>query len=187
MESLRNYLVGRGFLEAMTLSFNSPEDFQALGVEEEGQRALSLRNPLTVEQSRMRTTLLPGLLDVVAHNWKHDVEDLAIFEMGSVLLADENPPKELPREETCLGIAMVGRTWEGWGLSRGRSTFDLKGIVEALARIDADCSLAGRFTPCLPSGTPGPDHNRRPTRWRDGRNPSPNGQGMGHRRASVHL
>jgi|LSQX01.1.fsa_nt_gb phenylalanyl-tRNA synthetase beta chain len=154
LESLRNYLVGRGFLEAMTLSFNSPEDFQALGVEEEGQRALSLRNPLTVEQSRMRTTLLPGLLDVVAHNWKHDVEDLAIFEMGSVFLADENPPKELPREETCLGIAMVGRTWEGWGtVQREVDFFDLKGIVEgALARIDADCSLAPGSHPAFHPG-----------------------------------
>ncbi|NMB17722.1 MAG: phenylalanine--tRNA ligase subunit beta, partial [Firmicutes bacterium] len=61
LELLRDYLVGRGFLEAMNLSFTTPDSFQALGLEEEGRRALTLKNPLTVEQSVMRTTLLPGL------------------------------------------------------------------------------------------------------------------------------
>ncbi|NLN17628.1 MAG: phenylalanine--tRNA ligase subunit beta [Firmicutes bacterium] len=154
LELLRDYLVGRGFLEALTLSFTSPDSFQALGLEEEGRRALTLRNPLTVEQSKMRTTLLPGLLGVVAHNLKHDVEDLAIFELGSVFLAEENPPKELPREETCLGIAMVGRTWEGWGtVQREVDFFDLKGVVEgALAKVDAACSFAPSSHPAFHPG-----------------------------------
>jgi phenylalanyl-tRNA synthetase beta chain len=47
-------------------------------------RVLELENPLSEEASVMRTSLLPGMLDMLAWNLNRDVSDARLFEMGSV-------------------------------------------------------------------------------------------------------
>jgi len=45
---------------------------------------LELENPLSEEASVMRTSLVPGMLDMLAWNLNRDVTDARLFEMGSV-------------------------------------------------------------------------------------------------------
>ncbi len=95
--------------------------------------SVKIKNPLVEEQSIMRTTLMPGLLEVLATNEARGTEDAAIFELGSVYLKKTNAPKDkLPRELKTLGIAIKGKGWSaGWDMpGREVDFFDLKGVLE---------------------------------------------------------
>ena len=67
-----------GYNETVSLSFISHEDaehFSAASV-------LELENPLSAEASVMRTTMVPGMLDMLAWNLNRDMEDVRLFEIG---------------------------------------------------------------------------------------------------------
>jgi phenylalanyl-tRNA synthetase beta chain len=53
-------------------------------VRPEAARVLELENPLSEEASVMRTSLVPGMLDMLAWNLNRDVAEARLFEMGSV-------------------------------------------------------------------------------------------------------
>ncbi len=81
-----NILTGIGFSEIITFSFISPESVNLLQAGEESplKRLVKLLNPITTEQSVMRTSLLPGLLSVVKENISHGEHNLKLFEWGEV-------------------------------------------------------------------------------------------------------
>ncbi|PRY69744.1 phenylalanyl-tRNA synthetase beta subunit [Glaciihabitans tibetensis] len=51
-----------------------------------GVPAIRLANPMDSEAAWMRTTLLPGLLDIARRNLSRGLTDLALFEIGQVFL-----------------------------------------------------------------------------------------------------
>ncbi|WP_041458769.1 phenylalanine--tRNA ligase subunit beta [Ammonifex degensii] len=127
---LKSLLTGFGLSEVITYSFINPRDLQRLGVELE---ALKLRNPLSEEQAVLRTTLLPGLVGVLARNAAHRVKGLSVFEVGRVFLPGSNT---LPDERLMLGLAAMGTSPRHW-LTPSPIPYDffyLKGVVEALCR-----------------------------------------------------
>jgi phenylalanyl-tRNA synthetase beta chain len=128
-EEARELLLGQGFFEAINYSFQS-EKLQALPGD--GVAALRLANPLSEEQARMRTSLLPGLLDAMRRNHLKQKADVRLFELSKIFLpwADS----ELPREEQWLTGVMSGAREEGsWLASKAPlDFFDLKGVVETL-------------------------------------------------------
>lgn len=132
VKRLKNVMVGQGFNEVITFSFMSPEvlDKLLLGDGDSRRPFVRLRNPLVEEQSVMRTTLLPGLLETVARNLNYRVLTLRMFELRRVYLPVEG--EELPREPLCLGGIMTGaRHREGWNQERHQVDFyDAKGVVE---------------------------------------------------------
>jgi phenylalanyl-tRNA synthetase beta chain len=64
-------------------------------------RVLELENPLSEEASVMRTSLAPGMLDMLAWNLNRDVPEARLFEMGSVY-AISNGDRVEPKR-ACLG------------------------------------------------------------------------------------
>jgi phenylalanyl-tRNA synthetase beta chain len=54
------------------------------GVEQSDSRFVTLANPIIEGASRMRATLLPGLLAAVRHNFNHGTRDVRLFETGFV-------------------------------------------------------------------------------------------------------
>ena len=125
-------LLGLGFSEVITYSFQ-PERWQSL-LEAEGARepALHLANPLSEEQAVMRTSLLPGLLMTLHRNTQRLILDARLFEAAKVFIPEEGAA--LPREEEWLtGVLHGGRDEPGW-LSGPETVdfFDLKGAVETL-------------------------------------------------------
>jgi phenylalanyl-tRNA synthetase beta chain len=68
-------------------------------------RVLELENPLSEEASVMRTSLAPGMLDMLAWNLNRDVAEARLFEMGSVYELSEGPQGEVRSEprRACLG------------------------------------------------------------------------------------
>lgn len=98
---------------------------------------LTLANPISLDKSVMRHTLLNGLLENIAANQRH-TDQQQIFEIGSVFLPREG--QLLPDEPRRLGIAITGpRAVPSWqdGPQAERNVqpvnfFDLKGILETL-------------------------------------------------------
>jgi phenylalanyl-tRNA synthetase beta chain len=64
-------------------------------------RVLELENPLSEEASVMRTSLAPGMIDMLAWNLNRDVAEARLFEMGSVYELSGEAHTE-PRR-ACLG------------------------------------------------------------------------------------
>jgi len=133
-DKIRNHLTSNGLSEVITYSFISPDaaDILALNVEDERRKVVSISNPLTEEQSVMRTTLIYSLLKVMRENVNAGDYNLKIFEFGKIFL--QGKPGELPTEKKRLGCLMTGmRDNELWSLGEpGVDFYDLKGCVESL-------------------------------------------------------
>ncbi len=78
--TLRQRALALGYNEAVSLSFISHEDAEKFSA----ASVLEIENPLSAEASVMRTTMVPGMLDMLARNLNRDVEDVRLFEMGRV-------------------------------------------------------------------------------------------------------
>jgi phenylalanyl-tRNA synthetase beta chain len=129
----KTLLAGLGFTEVITYSFVSPESADFLGAQEESDlRAfVRLRNPLSQEQSVMRTSLIPGLLATVRLNTVRGQTDLRIFEWGKVYI---QRTEELPHESNILATLVTGlsarKTWHG--NPREFDFYDIKGVAESI-------------------------------------------------------
>jgi phenylalanyl-tRNA synthetase beta chain len=62
---------------------------------------LELENPLSEEASVMRTSLAPGMLDMLAWNLNRDVAEAQLFEMGGVY--EQSPEGRVEPRRACLG------------------------------------------------------------------------------------
>jgi phenylalanyl-tRNA synthetase beta chain len=69
-----------------------------------GARVLELANPLSEEASVMRTSLVPGMLDMLAWNLNRDVAEARLFEIGGVYELAGGPSGErVEPKRACLG------------------------------------------------------------------------------------
>ncbi|MHB8067632.1 MAG: phenylalanine--tRNA ligase subunit beta [Desulfobaccales bacterium] len=125
----RKLLLSHGFFEVINYSFQS-EKLQALPGD--GSEALRLANPLSEEQSLMRTSLLPGVLDALRRNHLKQMADVRLFELSKIFLPVAGA--EQPREEQWLtGVMSGAREESSWLASKSPvDFFDLKGVVETL-------------------------------------------------------
>ena len=129
---LRSILAGLGVWEAWTPSLIAPRDLEALDLpaQHPALRTLSTWNPMSEDESVMRTTLLPSLLKAVARNRAQRAEGAALFEIARVYEATEEP---LAKE----GLVLSGVFWgtrhpQRWlGSMRQWDFFGVKGILEA--------------------------------------------------------
>ncbi len=134
---LRRAFKSFGFDEAIDFSFiDSAQDerfelLPGLAVERAKNALVGLDNPIIEEATRMRPTLLPGLLESIRHNVNHGVRDVRLFEIGRVFAG--LGAGELPLEREALGfVATGGATEEGHAeATRGIDFYDLKGALEA--------------------------------------------------------
>lgn len=135
-DRLSEVMAGLGFSEIITYSFISPDSADQLGAEEESylRSFVTLQNPLTVDQSVMRTSMIPGLLTTMKENIDHGETDLRLFEWGKTFISDDS--RELPHEKLILAAVMTGmyepKRWHN--TERPVDFFDLKGAVEVLLR-----------------------------------------------------
>jgi phenylalanyl-tRNA synthetase beta chain len=99
---LRQVLLGLGVSEAMPNPFLAPD---ALAKAELFGPTITITNPLVVEESVLRTSLRPGLLEAVAYNESHRRAGVKLFEIGHVY-----PPGsgELPDEYEALCVVLAG-------------------------------------------------------------------------------
>jgi phenylalanyl-tRNA synthetase beta chain len=135
LQKLRQILSGLGFYEVVNYSFIDPAWIKSLMLKEGDKRlkVLELANPLSVNQSVMRTSLVPGLIETARINYFREISGLKVFEVGKVFF----PTEELLAEEPYrLGLLMMGyREKDEWYSEDTKfDIFDLKGVLEELFR-----------------------------------------------------
>lgn len=136
---LRRHLVSRGYQEAITYSFVSPE-LQALLQPQAVSPALA--NPISSDMSVMRHSLFPGLLKALMHNLNRQQTRVRLFESGLVF---QGGLDELVQTSMVGGLICGPRQIEGWSATRDTvDFFDLKGDLESLIALGGQ-SDAWRF------------------------------------------
>jgi len=137
-KKLKDIFVGLGLFEVITYSFISPEFPEKLRLPEsdERRRVIKLSNPIAKTQSVLRTTLIPGLLEVAKFNSFREVDSLRVFEVGKVFFPDEVSDTKA-REVSSLGLLLMGyREKDVWYTDPVKfDIFDLKGILEELFEV----------------------------------------------------
>jgi phenylalanyl-tRNA synthetase beta chain len=103
-------LAAQGLHEVVGWSFTGPElpDRLRLPEDHELRAAVELENPMSSEQSRMRTTLLGSLLDVARRNRAYGASTVALFEAGAVFRPQPESEGPLPREPYHLAALVSG-------------------------------------------------------------------------------
>jgi phenylalanyl-tRNA synthetase beta chain len=94
---LRSTMLALGYDEAVSLSFISHEDAETFS----STPLIELANPLSEEASLMRSSLVPGMLDMLAYNLNRGTENVRLFEIGDVYEASGDGATEHRR--ICLG------------------------------------------------------------------------------------
>jgi len=81
-------MTGFGFTEAINYSFihNRCCDQLQLGSDDPRRRMLNVLNPLAEDQSVMRTSLIPGLLETMRRNISQQVRTVKVFEIGKTFI-----------------------------------------------------------------------------------------------------
>jgi phenylalanyl-tRNA synthetase beta chain len=131
---LRGALSGEGLDEVVNYSFLAPRTLTALG---EAGPFISLMNPLSAEQSVMRTSLFGGLLENLSRSIRHQVEAVRLYEAGRTYHRDAQGAQGMrpPASERRTVAGLV------WGLRQGRTWtekdaradfYDAKAAVEAV-------------------------------------------------------
>ncbi|WP_088808791.1 MULTISPECIES: phenylalanine--tRNA ligase subunit beta [Listeria] len=127
---LHDALQGAGLNQALTYSLTSEKEATRLALSKE--RVVSLAMPMSEERSKLRTSIIPGLLHAASYNVARKNTDVAFYEVGSVFYGTEGDA--LPVEEEHLACLMTGnRVLPDWQKeTKTVDFFVLKGILEML-------------------------------------------------------
>jgi phenylalanyl-tRNA synthetase beta chain len=169
-----------GFDQIVGWSFTDPGENGRLRIPADDPRAAAvmLANPLSEDQSAMRTTLLGSLLDVASRNLARDADAVALFESGQVYLDNpptgRNPTHDVgnqpvdplagsfvgergapftePHRFAALAVGpQVEQSWRGGG--EAADFFALKGVLEGLAgQLGVELSFVAAEEPFLHPG-----------------------------------
>jgi phenylalanyl-tRNA synthetase beta chain len=99
--TVRSRALALGYNEAVSLTFISHADAERFS----SAAVLELENPLSEEAGVMRTSLAPGMLDMLAWNLNRGAEEVRLFEMGGVFEAAGETRIEPKR--ACLGATVA--------------------------------------------------------------------------------
>jgi phenylalanyl-tRNA synthetase beta chain len=137
-ERIRGLLKGSGYSEVITFSFITPESVDILGLNENDERRnlVRIRNPLTEDQSVMRSTLVYGLLETMKNNSRAGNINLSVFETGRIFI--HRGDGELPVEKNKLAGLLTGSRCDDLCIGGGfkmdpvmiADFYDLKGCIE---------------------------------------------------------
>lgn len=133
---LRHLMVDRGYHEAVTYSFVSDKLQSFLNP---NVPSIVLSNPITLDMNVMRTSLWPGLIQVLKYNQARQIQRIRLFEIGICFGVPNNQWKQIMK----LGGLVVGNVHSlQWGKEeRAVDFYDIKGdlsMLFALTRAEAD-------------------------------------------------
>ena len=98
--TLRARALALGYNEAVSLTFISHADAERFS----SASVLELENPLSEEASVMRTSMAPGMLDMLAWNLNRDSESVRLFEIGRVY--EMRSQERVEPARACLGASL---------------------------------------------------------------------------------
>ncbi len=123
IRSINESLISCGCTEISTFSFISPKAYDKIGLaaDDELRNSVVISNPLGEDTSVMRTTILPSMLGVLAHNYNHKNDHASLYEIGTVYQPTEKGKLPIESQKAAIGI-----------YGNGADFYSLKGIVEKL-------------------------------------------------------
>ncbi len=126
--TLRRTLRAAGYTEAIGSTFCSAPDAAIFA--QQPNSWVSLGNPLSEEVGCLRPSLVPAMLSMLAHNLNREVDDLRLFEMGTIFTGTTERVQERPS----LVIGATGAAHPPHALSSAHaySFYNMKGIAEEL-------------------------------------------------------
>ena len=140
--AVRLTLRAAGFHEAISSTFCSTAE-AALTAPQPGL-VVPLGNPLSEEAGALRPSLVPGMLAMIAGNLNRDMNDVRLFELGTVFGGTTERVEERP----AVAFGATGCYPEQGALhaSRAIDFYDVKGAVEqVLARFEIRTVYFDRF------------------------------------------
>ena len=128
-QSVRSSFTSRGYSEVITYSFI--EDSAASLIEPKMKKLVSVNNPISQNMIIMRPSLLPGLLNTVSYNQNQGIDQIKIFEIGSIF--QKSSINKIKETELIGGLISGLKAKHSWsGSKRPLDFFDLKGDVESI-------------------------------------------------------
>lgn len=131
-----NLLVDTGFTEAINYSFVTEKHLDMMQLKEDDPRRklVHLLNPLSEEQSVMRSMLLPGLLENLKRNINFQQSAVKFFELGKVFTpqGEDEQPVEKERLTCILSGRQAGTSSSLYSDDCAVDIFDAKGVAELL-------------------------------------------------------
>ena len=128
---VKELLQAGGLDEVLTYSLQDKKSYQDLNLTqfEDYAKFVSIKNPLSEAFGILRTTLVPGIIDVLSSNARRQGSEMAVFETGTVFRnqGGNNRPQELNK----LGGGIFGVSEDIWQQG-APNFFELKGVLELL-------------------------------------------------------
>ena len=136
--AMKAYMESVGLSEAITYSLTNKDDVHRLVSQEIGEdlKPVELSMPMSEDHQYLRLSLLPELLNRLTYNVARKQENVALYEVGSVFLTNEEKLTKQPKEHVRLAGAITG-TWVDHKWQQDVKKVDfyvVKGILEGLFR-----------------------------------------------------
>lgn len=128
---IKDILTAGGLNEIKTFSLMDKKEYDKLQIKNEDnlRNWVKIKNPLNKAFEIMRTTLIPGTVEVLSNNNKRQLSKMAVFEIGRIY---KNTGKnERPFEEKMITGGSMGVDIKSWNNS-APDFFYLKGVLEEL-------------------------------------------------------
>ncbi len=120
-QKIADLLAAFGFSQVINYSFLDKDSTKSFSFE----KPIEISNPINVDQSVMRTSLIPGLLDNLVTNLNYGSQAVKIFEIGTLFFQ--------AGESSYLGILAGGDYPANWYSKKDRFDFyDIKGVIELI-------------------------------------------------------
>ena len=133
--AVRSRLFALGFSETLFSTFASAADGNLFAPE---VSPIPLDNPLSEEAANLRSTLLPGMVAMLAHNLNRDVLSARLFEAGEIFRGTTSSVEE----RLSLSLGLTGACPATPLHSAGDAPFfELKGAVESIVGLFATAPL----------------------------------------------
>ncbi len=129
---LTGTLEGLGFWEAFNYVFTHPSREAAFWNSSPSMAAIS--NPLTEEDTHLRISMVPGLVEALRRNLNHGNKNVRLFELGKVFAPGDAKAGVAFKETSRLGLVVTGTFYQPfWNTAHDEFHFHhLKGAVETL-------------------------------------------------------
>jgi len=126
----REQMLSAGLDEVITFSLTGKDKYELLQLDENSRLRnwVELKNPLSELYAIMRTSMIPGILELLSSNSRRQIEKMAVFELGNVYfntIVDGDY-----RQEMKLAGGSMGYDKDTWN-SGAPDFFYLKGVVES--------------------------------------------------------
>ncbi|MDR2436341.1 MAG: phenylalanine--tRNA ligase subunit beta [Puniceicoccales bacterium] len=144
--SAADLLVSLGFCECYNYSTRRGEELKKWGTAEQ-TRGLALKNPLNQDQSHLRFSLIPGLLESLDHNLRNGNAPTKLFETGRVWdMAQDGDSRAY--EALAISWVQLGEPAQtGWDAYQAPNFYSMKAIGEKIAALAGIASKNSRFFP----------------------------------------